>query len=53
MSVKYYAEKEGDFIVHFSKENKPVRIEILNAKKFLKETVSSLPRTLRHSTLSL
>lgn len=33
-----YAEKQGDFIVHFSKENKPVRIEVLNAKRFLKET---------------
>lgn len=37
-----YAEKQGDFIVHFSKENKPVRIEILNAKRFLKETSSIL-----------
>lgn len=33
-----YAEKQGDFIVHFSKQNKPVRIEVLNAKRFLKET---------------
>lgn len=33
-----YAEKQGDFIVHFSKKNKPVRIEVLNAKRFLKET---------------
>lgn len=33
-----YAEKQGDFIVHFSKNNKPVRIEVLNAKRFLKET---------------
>lgn len=33
-----YAEKQGDFIVHFSKDNKPVRIEVLNAKRFLKET---------------
>lgn len=37
-----YAEKQGDFIVHFSKENKPVRIEVLNAKRFLKETSSIL-----------
>lgn len=37
-----YAEKQGDFIVHFSKENKPVRIEVLNAKRFLKETRSIL-----------
>ncbi|MEK7544200.1 MAG: DUF2283 domain-containing protein [Patescibacteria group bacterium] len=33
-----YAEKQGDFIVHFSKDNKPVRIEVLNANRFLKET---------------
>lgn len=38
-----YAEKQGDFIVHFSKDNKPVRIEILNAKRFLKETSSIVP----------
>lgn len=37
-----YAEKQGDFIVHFSKDNKPVRIEVLNAKRFLKETSSIL-----------
>lgn len=38
-SVPYdYAEKQGDFVVHFSKDNKPVRIEVLNARQFLKET---------------
>ncbi len=37
-----YAEKQGDFIVHFSKDNKPVRIEVLNAKRFLKETSAIL-----------
>ena len=42
-----YAEKEGDFIIHFSKENKPVRIEILNAHKFIKDTASSLPVSLK------
>ena len=48
-----FAEKEGDFIVHFSKDNRPVRIEILNASKFLKETTSSLPRNLRSAFSSL
>lgn len=41
-----FAEKEGNFIVHFSKKNKPVRIEILNASKFIKQTASSLPQSL-------
>ena len=47
-----YAEKEGDFIVHFSKENKPVRIEVLNAQKFIKDTASSLPASLRRMIAS-
>lgn len=41
-----FAEKEGDFIVHFTKDNRPVRIEILNARKFLKKTASSVPSNL-------
>lgn len=47
-----YAEKEGDFIVHFTKDDKPVRIEILNAHKFIKETASFLPRSLRRAVVS-
>lgn len=48
-----YAEKEGDFVVHFSKNNKPVRIEILKASRFIKETNSSLPVSLRRSFNSI
>ena len=47
-----YAEKEGDFIVHFSKKNRPVRIEILNASKFIKETTSSLPLSVRKTAIA-
>ncbi|MBU2100670.1 DUF2283 domain-containing protein [Candidatus Micrarchaeota archaeon] len=28
-----FAEQEGDIITHYTKENKPVEIEILNASK--------------------
>jgi len=28
-----FAEQEGDIITHYSKENKPVEIEMLNASK--------------------
>ncbi|MBI4991380.1 DUF2283 domain-containing protein [Candidatus Gottesmanbacteria bacterium] len=48
-----YAEKEGDFIVHFSKDNKLVRIEVLNAKRFLEETHSILPHELKKKFASV
>ena len=32
-----YAEEAGPIIIHFSKENKPVLIEILDASEFLAE----------------
>ena len=38
-----YAEMEGDFIVHFSKDNKPVMIEVLNAGDFLRRESQALP----------
>lgn len=37
-SPVYYAEKEKDVIMHFSKKNKPVLMEILSASKFFKNT---------------
>lgn len=40
-----YAEEMGDFIVHFSKNNKPVYIEILNASKFITKAATSLPKS--------
>ncbi len=48
-----YAEQEGDFIVHFSKNNRPVRIEILNGRKFIQETSQTLPPTLRRQFISV
>jgi len=38
-----YAEQEKNLIIHFSKENKPVLMEILDASEFLKETTKTLP----------
>lgn len=48
-----FAEKQGDFVVHFSRDNKPVRIEILNASNFLKDTTSTLPVSLRRQIASI
>ena len=47
-----YAEKQGDFIVHFSKQNKPVRIEILNASDFLKDVSSSISSSVKKQYIS-
>lgn len=38
-----YAEMQGDFIVHFSKQKKPVMIEVLNASDFFKQESRALP----------
>ncbi|MBI2641146.1 DUF2283 domain-containing protein [Candidatus Roizmanbacteria bacterium] len=42
-----YAEQATDVIMHFSKKNKPVLMEILDASKFLKETSRILPAQIR------
>lgn len=41
------AEQEGDVIVHYSQNEEPVLIEILNAGKFLRDTAKSLPNKLQ------
>lgn len=46
-----YAEQTKDLIVHFSKQNKPVLLEILNASKFLTESYNMIPQ-LSHSHMS-
>ena len=46
-----YAEEMGDFIVHFSKKNKPVYVEILNASRFIKNAARSLPPSSREKIL--
>ena len=33
-----YAEEVGNMVVHFSKGNKPVLVELLEASKFLSQT---------------
>jgi len=39
-----YAEESGQVIIHFSKEGEPVLLEILDAKEFLLNSLSSLVR---------
>lgn len=47
-----YAEQSKNVIMHFSKDNKPVLMEILDASKFLKQTSQALPRSVRQSVLA-
>ncbi len=37
-----YAEEVGQMIIHFSKDGEPVLLEILDAKDFLLNSLSSL-----------
>ena len=37
-----YAEEEGQIIIHFSQDGEPVLIEILDAKEFVLNTLSSV-----------
>ncbi len=39
-----YAEETGSVIVHFTKEGKPVLLEIMDASKFLAETARARKR---------
>ncbi len=47
-----YAKKQKDIIVHFSKDNKPVLYEILNASHFLREVSLVLPSSVRQSVFT-
>lgn len=42
-----YAEQEKNLIVHFSKDNKPVLMEILDVSNFLKKTAKVLPLNIK------
>lgn len=42
-----YAEEIDGVITHFTTENKPVYIEVLNASRFLKETTRFLPKNIQ------
>ncbi|KKQ51964.1 hypothetical protein A2865_00955 [Candidatus Woesebacteria bacterium RIFCSPHIGHO2_01_FULL_39_17] len=48
-----YAEQVRGVIVHFSKKNRPVLMEILEASSFLKETSKNLPRKVKQEILSV
>jgi len=37
-----YAEEEGQLIIHFTKNEEPVLLEILDAKEFIINTLTSL-----------
>ncbi len=37
-----YAEDEGQIIIHFTKDEEPVLLEILDAKEFIVNTLTSL-----------
>lgn len=43
----YDATRNGDLVVHYTKDGKPVLVEILNASKFLKEADKSLPKNMQ------
>ena len=47
-----YAEQQKNVIIHFSKNDKPVLFEILDASQFLKETARVLPPKVRQTVFS-
>ena len=46
-----YASRSGDFVVHYSRDDEPVLIEILNAARFLKEANNALPKKIQSQVL--
>lgn len=46
-----YAEMMDNFVVHFTKDDKPVRIEILDASKFFSRASKFLTRKDKRSEL--
>jgi len=47
-----YAEESNWIIVHFDQNDKPVRIEILDANRFLKEQSRVLPKEIKKAYFS-
>lgn len=39
-----YAQEMGDLVVHFTKNNQPVLLEILHARKFFKRSLKVFPQ---------
>ena len=48
-----YAEDTGDVIVHFTQDNEPVYMEILDASHFLKREAKDLPREIKQKFFSI
>lgn len=44
-----HAVMEGNFVVHFTKDEHPVRIEILDVSKYLKAESKALPSDIKKS----
>ena len=42
-----YGDQTGDIIVHFTEDEEPVYIEILDASKFLKRQAEDLPKEVK------
>lgn len=42
-----YADQAKDIIIHYTKDEEPVLLEILRASSFLSQTSISLPRALK------
>ena len=42
-----HAEMENNFVVHFTKDERPVRIEILNASSFFEKQGNALPKEIK------
>ena len=47
-----YGDQTGDIIVHFTKDEDPVYIEILDASKFLKRQAEDLPKEIKQKFFS-
>jgi uncharacterized protein YuzE len=42
-----HAEMEGNFVIHLTEDERPVRIEVLDASKFLKVQSKALPKDVK------
>ncbi|MDP3965305.1 MAG: DUF2283 domain-containing protein [bacterium] len=47
-----HAEEMGNLVVHFSKANKPVLVEILGASRLFKDQSKSLQTTIRRALVN-
>lgn len=47
-----YADQYGDVIVHYTEDNEPVYIEILDASKLLKDLGKTIPSNIQQEMFS-